>query len=55
MLPGDAPTSPLPLSDRIIIALDQLRLARTNGDLIKELAWQTKMDCLLDRYPRREE
>jgi hypothetical protein len=52
MLPGDAPTSPLPLADRIVIALDQLRLARSQGDVGGELAWQAKLDELLDGYPR---
>ncbi|WP_177246901.1 hypothetical protein [Mycobacterium malmoense] len=52
MLPGDAPTSPLPLPDRIVIALDQLRVARARGDPTEELAWQTKLDALLDDYPR---
>lgn len=52
MLPGDAPTSPLPLADRIAIALDQLRVARSHGDVGEELAWQEKLDALIDAYPR---
>jgi hypothetical protein len=52
MFPGDAPTSPLPLADRIAIALDQLRIARSSGDVGEELAWQTKLDQLVDLLPR---
>lgn len=52
MRPGDAPTSPLPLTDRIVIALDQLRLARGCGDHAAELAWTMRFDALLDSYPR---
>lgn len=52
MFPGDAPTSPLPLTDRIAIALDQLRIARAVGDPAEEFAWQTRLDDLIDRYPR---
>lgn len=52
MLPGDAPTSPLPLRDRIVIALDQLRIARYCGEPCHELAWQELLDRLLDQWPR---
>lgn len=52
MLPGDASTSPLSLRDRIVIALDQLRIARDNGSLDEEIEWQNKLDELLDAYPR---
>lgn len=52
MFPGDAPTSPLPLTYRIAIALDQLRIARAVGDPSEELAWQSRLDDLIDRYPR---
>lgn len=51
MFPGDAPIS-LPLAYRIVIALDQLRRARSQGDPLAELEWQTKLDHLLDRYRR---
>lgn len=52
MLPGDAPASPLPLTDRIAIALDQLQIARAVGDPAEEFAWQTRLDDLIDHYPR---
>lgn len=52
MHPGDAPTSPLPLTARLVIALDQLRIARCCGDPDQELAWTLALDDLLDRWPR---
>ena len=50
MLPGDAPTSPLPLTARIVIALHQLRAAREHADADVEFAWQNKLDELLDMF-----
>lgn len=50
MFPGDASRSPLPLPDRIVIALDQLRTARNTDDTAAEFAWQQKLDELLDTY-----
>ncbi len=50
MMPGTASTGPLRLTDRLVIALDQLRSARADGDPTRELAWQTMMDRLLDYY-----
>ncbi len=38
---------------RITAALKQLRIARGNGDEARELAWQVRLDWLLDHYPRR--
>jgi hypothetical protein len=52
MLPGDAPTSPLPITDRLVIALDQLRIARRMGDHDQEWAWGEMLDRLLDKLPR---
>lgn len=52
MSPGDAPTSPLPLADRIAIALDRLRTAREKGSPDEEFAWTVRLDALLDAYPR---
>ncbi|MCV7100957.1 hypothetical protein [Mycobacterium palustre] len=52
MLPGNSDTSPLPLTDRIVIALDQLRIARAAGDTEAEFAWQMRFDTLLDQYSR---
>ncbi|MBY0442018.1 MAG: hypothetical protein K2Q25_07775 [Mycobacteriaceae bacterium] len=43
---------PLPLTDRIAIALDQLRIARAGANLDEEFAWQQTFDRLLDAYPR---
>jgi len=40
----------LPLTDRIVIALDQLRIARRDGDPTREWAWGVLLDRLLDRY-----
>lgn len=44
--------SPLPLPDRIAIALDQLRIARAAGDPDGEWAWTQRLDELLDAYRR---
>lgn len=49
-MPSDPPTRPLPLADRIVIALDQLRIARAEGDPTREWSWAEMMDKLLDRY-----
>lgn len=43
-------TAPLPLTDRIVIALDQLKIARSDGDPTREWAWTGMLDRLLDRY-----
>lgn len=48
--PDDPVTEPLPLTERIVIALDQVRLARDRGDLNREWSWTVMLDRLLDRY-----
>lgn len=51
-----ADTEPLPLTDRITIALDQVRIARncqhpTHCDCMsREYAWECMLDRLIDRY-----
>ena len=43
-------SGPVPLTDRITIAFDQLRAARREGDPAREWSWLSMMDRLLDRY-----
>lgn len=50
MMPGTAPISPLSITDRLVVALDQLRSARTDGDPSREWAYQEMFDTLIDRY-----
>jgi hypothetical protein len=50
MAAGDAATAPLPLKDRLEIALNQLRIARRLGDPDGELRWEQHLDWLLDKY-----
>lgn len=47
---SDPPTRPLPLTDRITIAWDQLRIARVEGDPNTELGWESVMNRLVDKY-----
>ena len=50
MLPGDAPTSPLPLTALMVIALHQLRAARAEANMLAEFAWTQRLDDLMDRF-----
>lgn len=51
--PADDPvTVPIPLTDRIVIALDEMRAARDAGDLAREFSWSQMVDRLLDRYAK---
>ncbi len=50
MMPGTASTGPLRLTDRLVIALDQLRSARADGDPAREFAWAVCLDDLIDQY-----
>lgn len=53
MFPGDAPTSPLPLTYRIAIALGSAAYRtcrRRSGRGV--CLWQNRLDDLIDRYPR---
>lgn len=47
---GDAPTAPLPITDRIVIALDQLKIARAEGNPTQEFAWEGRMDRVIDAF-----
>lgn len=39
-----------PLTEQITTALAQLRAARDQGEIERELTWQSMLDRLLDRY-----
>ena len=42
--------APPPLTDRMRIALDQVKLARESGDVDREWYWADRLDRLIDKY-----